>query len=112
MPPIDFNRARAFVDAVPTGRWTSYKDVARAAGSPNGAQAVGQWLRREGQSIPNVYRVLTVDGAVADGFVPAGPGVPDGEVEVRTVLSREGVRIDRHGRASGAQRFRVEDWAG
>ena len=110
MPPIDFARARAFIADVPAGRWTSYKDVAMAAGSPNGAQAVGQWLRREGHIVPGVHRVLTVDGFVADGFVPAGPGVPDGEVEVRRALRLEGVRIDDRGRASTSQRFTAEVW--
>src|SRR3954467_11999725 len=30
---IDFDRAQAFVEAVPPGRWTSYKDVAAAGGN-------------------------------------------------------------------------------
>jgi alkylated DNA nucleotide flippase Atl1 len=112
VPPIDFTRARAFVASVPDGRWTSYKDVAVAAGSPNGAQAVGQWLRRDGDRIRHVYRVLTVSGAVAEGFAPAGPGVPDDEVEVRSVLRREGVRIDARGFADPRQRYRAADWRG
>jgi len=81
-----------------------------AAGSPAGAQAVGQWLRRNGDRVPHVYRVLTADGFVADGFVPAGPDVPDGEVEVRRVLRDEGIRIDARGRAAASQRFRSEHW--
>jgi alkylated DNA nucleotide flippase Atl1 len=109
---IDFERAKAFVEAIPAGRWTSYKDVAAAAGSPQGAQAVGQWLRRNGDTIANVYRVLTVDGHVADGFVPAGRGVPDGEVQVRRTLRSEGVRIDDRGRAAPSQRFGAEGWRG
>lgn len=110
MATIDFSRAEAFVRAIPRGRWTSYGDVAAAAGSPLGAQAVGQWLRRNGADLPTVYRVLTVDGYVAEGFVPAGPEVPDDEIEVRRVLRDEGVRIDGRGRASPAQRFRPRDW--
>jgi alkylated DNA nucleotide flippase Atl1 len=110
MPPIDFARARAFIAAVPDGRWTSYGEVAKAAGSPKGAQAVGQWCRREGAAIPFVYRVLTSDGFVAEGFVAAGPTVPDGEVEVRRMLADEGVRIDRQGRAAARQRFTADGW--
>ena len=110
MPPIDFARARAFIAAMPQGRWTSYGEVAKAAGSPKGAQAVGQWCRREGAAIPFVYRVLTSDGFVADGFVAAGPTVPDGEVEVRRTLADEGVRIDAQGRAAPRQRFTAGEW--
>lgn len=110
MPPIDFERAKAFVAAVPAGRWTSYKDVAIASGSPNGAQAVGQWLGRDGHNVANVYRVLTVNGDVANGFAPAGPGVPEDRVEVRRTLRSEGVRIDDSGRAAPEQRFRASDW--
>lgn len=111
MAPIDFLRAAAFVGSVPRGQWTSYGDVAAAAGSPQGAQAVGQWLRRNGDKVPNVHRVLTADGYVADGFVPAGPGVPDGEIEVRQALRDEGVRLDPQGRAAPSQPFRPDDWA-
>lgn len=107
MPPIDFERAKAFVASVPAGRWTSYKDVAIASGSPNGAQAVGQWLSREGHSVANVYRGLTINGDVAEGFAPAGPGVPEDRVEVRRVLRAEGVRIDDRGQASPEQRVRA-----
>lgn len=111
MPPIDFQRAERFIAAIPRGRWTSYKEVAIAGGSPNGAQAVGQWLRRDGDKVPHVWRVLTVDGAVADGFVPAGPGVPGGEVQVRGMLEQEGVHISGIPRRAHAdQQFRASDW--
>jgi alkylated DNA nucleotide flippase Atl1 len=109
---IDFGRARAFVGAVPDGRWTAYKDVAAAGGNERGAQAVGDWLRREGQRVPHVYRVLTVDGLVPDAFRPAGPGVPANAARVREVLKKEGVVIDARGRASQKQRFTVRDWSG
>ncbi len=110
MGAIDFRRAAAFVAAVPTGRWTAYKDVAEAGGNNRGAQAVGDWLRREGDRVPRVYRVLTVDGLVPDAFRPAGPGVPRDAESVRDVLRREGVLIDARGRASPRQRFTVRDW--
>ena len=92
------------------GRWTAYKDVATAGGNVRGAQAIGDWLRREGDRVPNVYRVLTVDGVVPDGFRPAGPGVPRDAANVREILKREGVTIDAQGRASQRQRFTVADW--
>ena len=113
MVAIDFQQAAAFIAAVPEGMWTSYGDVARAGGAQrpqDGAQAVGGWLRREGDRVSHVYRVLNVDGFVADGFRPAGPGVPADGARVRDVLRQEGVAIDADGRASEHQRFRFEDW--
>jgi alkylated DNA nucleotide flippase Atl1 len=110
MASIDFTRAAAFIAAVPAGRWTAYKDVAAAGGNERGAQAVGDWLRRRGDEVPHVYRVLTVDGYVADSFRPAGPGVPPDAPSVREVLRAEGVVIDARGRASQTQRFSVADW--
>jgi methylated-DNA-[protein]-cysteine S-methyltransferase len=108
---IDFRRAQAFVAAVPRGRWTAYKDVAEAAGSPRGAQAIGDWLRRNGDQVPHVYRVLNVEGFVPEGFRPAGPGVPANAATVREVLRAEGVSIDGRGRAAAHQRFTAGDWA-
>ena len=112
MASIDFRRAAAFIAAVPEGRWTSYGDAAKAGGVPaqDGGQAIGEWLRREGDTVPYVYRVLTVKGYVADGFRPAGPVVPADEERVRDVLRKEGVTIDARGRASKPQRFHFEDW--
>lgn len=110
MAPIDFTRARAFLAAVPPGQWTAYKDVAEAGGNIRGAQAIGDWLRREGHRVAHVYRVLNVEGRVPEGFRPAGPGVPADDVTVRQVLQREGVNIDARGRASTKQRFTVVQW--
>ena len=104
---IDFDRARSFIADVPEGRWTAYKDVAEAGGNARGAQAVGDWLRREGEQVAGVYRVLTVHGAVPDAFRPAGPGVPGDAAGVRELLTAEGVVIDVRGRAAQQQRFTV-----
>lgn len=95
---------------VPQGRWTAYKDVAAAGGNERGAQAIGDWLRRRGDEVEHVYRVLRVDGFVADAFRPAGRGIPADAEHVRELLRREGVSIDSAGRASARQRFTVEDW--
>src|SRR4051794_25467937 len=108
MALIDFNRAAAFIAAVPEGRWTAYKDVAAAGGSERGAQAIGDWLRRHGDEVDHVYRVLRVDGFVPEAFRPAGPGVPPDAERVRELLRREGVVIDARGRASQRQRFAVD----
>lgn len=107
---LDFERARTFIEAVPKGRWTAYKDVAGAGGNPRGAQAIGDWLRRRGDDVPHVHRVLSVQGAVADSFRPAGPGVASDSAAARALLEQEGVAIDSRGRASQHQCFTHEDW--
>ncbi len=73
---LDFETASTFIAAVPRGRWTSYKDVATAAGNERGAQAIGEWLRRRGHEVPRVHRVIRSSGYVAEAFRAAGRGVP------------------------------------
>jgi alkylated DNA nucleotide flippase Atl1 len=107
---MDFVRAAAFIAAIPRGRWAAYKDVAAAGGNDRGAQAAGDWLRRQGDQVEHVYRVLRVDGFVPEAFRPAGPGVPADAQSVRELLRREGVVIDRRGQASASQRFTVDEW--
>jgi alkylated DNA nucleotide flippase Atl1 len=99
MASIDFSRAAAFIAAVPEGHWTTYGDTSKAGDARKGAQAIGQWPLRNRETVPHVYRVLTVKGFVADGFRSAGPGVPANETRVRDVLRKEGVTIDAHGLA-------------
>src|SRR4051812_395721 len=110
MGALDFARAAEFIAAIPRGRWAAYRDVAEAGGSPRAGQAVGDWLRRRGDEVPHVYRVLNVSGVVPNGFRPAGPGVPKDAATVRELLREEGVIVDQAGRASQEQRFTVEDW--
>jgi alkylated DNA nucleotide flippase Atl1 len=90
---MDFRKALQFIAAVPERRWTAYKDVAAAAGNELGAMAVGYWLRQSGGSIPNYWRVLTVDGAVPDTFLGGRDG-PRDAATAREVLRREGIWID------------------
>jgi alkylated DNA nucleotide flippase Atl1 len=54
MTSMDFARARAFIEAIPAGRWAAYKDVATAAGNERGAQAVR--LTAEGVAIDDLAR--------------------------------------------------------
>lgn len=111
MSSIDFTRARAFIDAIPAGRWAAYKDVARAGGNVRGAQAVGTWLRREGYGIPLDYRVLTVEGRMPDTFRSAGWEAPADPASALARLKSEGVAIDDHARAAQSQRFSATDWS-
>ena len=107
---LDFERAGAFIGAIPTGRWAAYKDVAAAADNEDATQAVGDWIRRNGDRLPHIYRVLLIDGFVADGYRPAGRHLRSDGVAVRDVLRREGVAIDACGRADKSQRFTAADW--
>jgi hypothetical protein len=100
-------------EGVHRGRPAGTVDVVRrggeAGGSPRGAQAVGQRVRRHGDEIDGVHRVLSRDGRVADAWVPAGPGLPSGPVGVRDRLEREGLPFDGD-RAADTERFTVQDW--
>ena len=106
---MDLQLAARFVEAVPTGFWTAYKDVATAAGNSRGAQRIGLWLRNSGGSIPNYWRVLRVDGHVPEAFHGGGNGPLDA-VSARYRLRQEGVWVDTGGNALETQRFTVEDW--
>lgn len=106
---LDFATARAFIESVPRGRWTSYGEVAAAAGAPRGAMAVGEWLRKTGESIPGVWRVLRTNGEVSEGWGPANPDLPKTPTDVQALLQDEGVVL-QNGRAHVGQIWRAADW--
>jgi hypothetical protein len=91
---IDFERAAAFVASVPEGQWTSYKDVATAAGNERGAMAVGEWPRRYEEAIPRSRRVLRSDGYVAEGFSGHSPGSPHDADSLLGVAQHRGVAVE------------------
>jgi alkylated DNA nucleotide flippase Atl1 len=105
---IDFDAAQAYIAAVPPGRWTTYRDVAIAGGSPGGAQAVGTWLLRGG-GIPGVWRVLNRHGAISPHWVGTSPGTPPTPEAVMEKLREEGVNFDALGRADPTQRWTADD---
>jgi alkylated DNA nucleotide flippase Atl1 len=113
---IDFEIVRAFIASIPEGRWSSYGDVAAAAGAPKGGQALGTWLsrnpvRRGEQDVPRlVYRVLTRHGEVSPGWRATEPMLPPTPEAVQAKLAEEGV-IFENDRASQDQRWTPEDWA-
>lgn len=109
---IDFDIVRAYIAAIPDGRWASYGDVAAAAGAPKGGQALGTWLSRNETDVPPlVYRVLNRHGEVSPGWKAAEPTLPPTPDAVRQKLVGEGVDFDANGRASQDQRFTTDDWA-
>jgi alkylated DNA nucleotide flippase Atl1 len=109
---LDLTAARRFIASIPLGRWSSYGDVASAAGAPKGAQAVGTWLMRTTEDVANVYRVLNRHGEVSEGWTAVDPELPATPQAVRERLASEGVAIDATtGRADQDQRWTPEDWA-
>lgn len=81
------------VKLIPCGRVMSYGQVARLAGNPRGARAVGFALHRN--PYPGVvpcHRVVFRDGSLAPGFAFGGPD------EQRRLLEAEGVGFTEDGR--------------
>lgn len=110
MPSLNYAMAIRFAEAIPKGRWSSYKDIATAAGNSEAFMAIGNWLRESGGSIPNYWRVLRSDGRVADNFVAHVAGRPSDYTTAKDLLRSEGIRFDPNGCASQVQRFRYNDW--
>lgn len=106
---LDLEAAARFLATIPQGRWTSYGDVAVAAGrSSNAGQPVSAWLGSKGHLVESVHRVLNAEGRVSPAWKPAGPGLPKTAAEVEAKLRDEGVRFDS-GRADPRQRWRPTD---
>ena len=104
---LDLEAAANFLDTVPKGRWTSYGDVAVAAGgASNGAQGIASWIGSKGHLVANVHRVLNSRGEINPGWTPAGPGLPSSAKEVEARLISEGL-LFRNGRADPGQRRRA-----
>ena len=81
------------VKLIPCGRVMSYGQVARLAGNPRGARAVGFALHRNPQpGVIPCHRVVFRDGSLAPGFAFGGPD------EQRQLLEAEGVGFTEDGR--------------
>ena len=105
-PRLDLDAAVQFLESIPTGYWTSYGDVAVAAGrSTSAGQPIASWLGSKGHLVPFVYRVLNDRGEISPAWKPAGPGLPSTRTAVEELLSSEGVRFS-DGRAGQNQRWR------
>lgn len=90
------------VSAVDRGAWTSYSDLAEVTGfSPS---TVGRFLLEN--EVPNLHRVLNVQGKVDDNFRWPDPGK---NVDPADLLAEEGVTFDATGRAPQSQRLTGEE---
>lgn len=101
---LTLKRVRQLMKAFPSGRWTTYGDIAVVVGS--GAQVIGNYLTNE--PILGAYRVLNRSGKVAPGFKWTIEG------ETRTpqeVLESEGVSFDTKGRALPELRMHADELA-
>lgn len=104
---LDLDAAAGFLETVPSGHWTSYGDVAVAAGrSSSAAQGIVSWIGSKGHLLSHVYRVLNATGHINAAWTPAGPGLPADAQAVRELLEAEGLRFV-NGSADPTRRWRA-----
>lgn len=81
------------VRSIPKGCVMSYGQVARMAGNPHGARAVGFVLHRNPEpGVIPCHRVVFRDGSTCTGYAFGGPEVQ------RELLRAEGVQLLEDGR--------------
>lgn len=85
-PALPFaDRVRAVVSAIPEGATLSYGEVARLAGSPGAARAVGSIMRANHDPKVPCHRVIRADGTIG--------GYNGGVARKRELLREEGARF-------------------
>ncbi|NTW30795.1 MAG: MGMT family protein [Candidatus Moranbacteria bacterium] len=83
------------VSGIPKGGTMSYGEVARRAGFPRAARAVGSLMRKNFDSMVPCHRVIRSDGRL-------GEYNRGGEDVKRKLLEKEGVLFDDRGRVCTA----------
>lgn len=81
----------ALVATIPKGETLSYSEVARRAGFPGAARAVGTAMKANRSPRVPCHRVIRADGRVGDYAF-------GGRAKKRARLQKEGVLFDKHGR--------------
>ncbi len=100
-PPSAFaRRVLAAVRRIPHGAVATYGDIARLAGSPRAARAVGSILRDCNDSFTPCHRVIAAGGAL--GGFGSWPGVK------RARLAAEGLEVS----PTRVRRFETVRWRG
>ncbi|MFE9802512.1 DNA-binding protein [Streptomyces goshikiensis] len=98
----DWSSLHTLLEAIPSGRWTTYGDLATAIESH--AVPVGTHLATCGKC-PNAWRVLTTSGAVSSGFQWPDPTRTETPADV---LGTEGIYFEA-GAASREARLPLDD---
>ena len=78
-------RVLTIVKKIPKGKTMSYKEVARAAGSPRAWRAVGNILNKNKDPLVPCHRVIKSDGRVG--------GYKEGKKKKMILLKRESARF-------------------
>lgn len=111
--PMDKTAAIAFINAIPEGRWTTFSEVAQAAGGST-AHAMGQWLAHCGDEVRHPWRVLKEGGVVPPAWASADAAgrldIPTSCAGVRRRLREEFVPLRADGTAREKALFRYSDW--
>lgn len=99
---IYWENLRFILAELPSGRWTTYGDLASAVGVA--AQSVGNYMAN--QPAPNAHRVLKTDGTVSPQFAWTESDRTD---DPREILVEEGVMFDQRDRADPEARLALAD---
>jgi alkylated DNA nucleotide flippase Atl1 len=98
---VDKAMLRQVCNAVPSGRWTTYGDVATAIGVPGAAQSVAGVIAAD-PGVENPHRILRTSGQVSPGWTDAERHGPE---HARALLETEGVSFDEAGIAASNLRW-------
>ena len=100
--PFDWSKLHEILEALPTGRWTTYGDLAKVVGTA--AMPLGGHVASCPDCV-NAFRVLDASGQSRAGFRWTDPS--DTRTQ-REVLESEGIRFDGD-RADGSKRLSVSE---
>jgi alkylated DNA nucleotide flippase Atl1 len=102
----DWSDLHQLLASIPTGRWTTYGDLATAIGT--NANPLGQHVT-SCEMCPNAHRVLSAPGRIAPNFRWSDPTKDN--VDPRQVLEGEGIHFSETGIADPATRLPVDTLA-
>ena len=90
-----FESVYGFVKNVPSGKVTTYGDIARAIGAPRASRQVGWALHSNPyQGIVPCHRVVFKDGSLAEGFAFGGVDIQKAMLLSEGVTFKEEYKVD------------------